>query len=84
MTEGTANRVGCLTLTAHVMLPLFFFKEAFQAQNRIKQPAVESCYTITMAYIQSLPQHKLLPQMAWKEGVSLVQKVGCARVGRVV
>lgn len=32
-------------------------KKAFQAQNRIKQPAIESGYTTTIAYIHSQFQH---------------------------
>ena len=59
-TQDSTNRVCCLTLSADVVVQLLKKekeKKAFQAQNRIKQPAVESGYTITMAYIHSRPQH---------------------------
>lgn len=34
MTGGTANRVGCLTLSAHVMLPFFFFLRSFSGPKQ--------------------------------------------------
>ena len=65
-TEDSTNRVCCLNLSADVVVQET--KKGFSGPNRIKQPAVESGYTITMAYIHSQPQHtSFLPQRVERE-----------------